>query len=537
MAPLERSQDIEISSLLTRRAADHPATPLLLSDDGALSYAEVDRQAAALAAALANLGLRKGDRIALVLPAWPEFAVAAFAAVKLGVVLVPLDPRLSPTDLRYRLRHSGAACAVSAEDAYGTDYLQIFEDLLVDLPELEHVVTVGKEDLWHDDRIFQWEDLVSAGEGRRFPVPPGDPEALFAILYTSGASGKPKGIELSHANVLHAAAETIEAAGMEAGDVVVGVTSLFHVFGLGPGLVGTVLGGASLVLQDGFEPAETLGLVERHGATVHYGVPTLFAMELDEAERRGRAPESVRVCVASGAPVRDGLARRIEEGFGAPLLVAYSLTEAASTIAVTRPEDPADRRASTLGRPVEGTSVRVTDDDGEALPPESVGEIWVRGPGVMRGYHRQPKETAQVLDDDGYLRTGDIGMVDADGYVHLVGRRDDVIIRGGYNVHPSEVEERLAAHPAVDRAAVAGVSDDVLGNAICACVVLVEGGVVTEAELREWTAAALAAYKLPDSVTFMDDLPLTSAGRVSRAELTRMAQARGFDAKRRNKDN
>jgi len=537
MAPLERSQDIEISSLLTRRAAEHPAAPLLLTDDGVLSYAEVDRQATATAAALANLGLRKGDRIALVLPAWPEFAIAAFAAVKLGAVLVPLDPRLSATDLRYRLRHSGAVCAISAEDAYGTDYLQLFEDLLVDLPELQHVVTVGKEDLWHDDRIFQWEDLVSVGEGRRFSARPGDPEDPFAILYTSGASGKPKGIELSHVNVLHASAETIRAAGLEAGDVVVGVTALFHVFGLGPGLVGTVMGGASLVLQDGFEPAETLGLVERHGATVHYGVPTLFAMELDEAERRGRFPGSVRVCVASGAPVRDDLAKRIEEGFGAPLLMAYSLTETASTLAVTRPEDPADKRASTLGRPVEGTSVRVTDDDGESLPPESVGELWVRGPGVMRGYHRQPRETAQVFDGDGHVRTGDIGMVDADGYIHLVGRRDDEIVRGDYNVHPSEVEERLAAHPAVDRAAVFGVSHDVLGHAICACVVLVEGGVVTEAELRDWSATTLATYKLPDSVTFMDDLPLTSTGRVSRTELTRLVSARGLNAPRQNEDN
>ncbi len=537
MAPLERSQDITISSLLARRAAERPAAPLLLSEDGALSYAEVDRQATAMAASLANLGLRENDRIALVLPAWPEFAIAAFAAVKLGAVLVPLDPRLSSADLRYRLRHSGAACAISAEDAYGIDYLQLFENLLVDLPELEHVVTVGKEDLWHDDRIFQWEDLVSAGEGRSFSAPPLEPGKSFAILYTSGVSGKPKGVELSHANVIHAAGETIRAAGLMAGDVVVGVTALFHVFGLGPGLVGTVMGGASLVLQDGFDPAETLGLVERHDATVHYGVPTLFAMELDAAERRGRFPRSVRVCVASGAPVRDGLAKRIEEGFGAPLLVAYSLTEAASTLAVTRPEDPPDKRASTLGRPVKDTSVRVASDDGDTLPPESVGELWVRGPGVMRGYHRQPRETGHVLDGDGHVRTGDIGMVDADGYIHLVGRRDDVIIRGGYNVHPSEVEDRLAAHPAVDRAAVVGVSDDVLGDAIFACVVLVEGGVVTPAELREWGATTLAAYKLPDSVTFMDDLPLTSTGKVSRNELARMVSAGGLNALRQNEDN
>lgn len=217
--------------------------------------------------------------------------------------------------------------------------------------------------------------------------------------------------------------------------------------------------------------------------------------------------------------------------------MAYSLTEAASTLAVTRPEDPPDKRAATLGRPVADTRVRVAGDDGETLPVESVGEIWVRGPGVMRGYHRQPNETAQVLDAAGHVRTGDIGMIDAGGYIHLVGRRDDVIIRGGYNVHPSEVEDRLVAHPAVDRVAVVGVPDDVLGDAICACVVLVEGGVVTPQELREWGAATLAAYKLPDSVTFMADLPLTTTGKVSRVELARLAALDGPDAQRQNEDN
>lgn len=537
MAPSERSQDISISSLLARRAAESPSAPFLLGEDATVSYGEAERQATALAASLANLGVGAGDPVALVLPAWQEFAIAAFAAAKLGAPLVPLDPRLSASDLRYRLRHSGAACAVSAEDAYGTDYLQIFEDLLVALPELQHVVTVGDEDLWHDDRIFQWEDLLSAGEGRSLAPATAAPAAPFALLYTSGISGKPKGVELSHANILHAAAETASAVGLKAGDVVVGVTALFHVFGLGPGLVGTSMSGAGLVLQDGFDAAETLRLVERHEATVHYGVPTHFAMELAEAERRGPPPRSVRVCVASGAPVRPELARRIEEGFGAPLLVAYSLTEAASTLAVTRPDDPADKRASTLGRPIKDTTVRVVGDDGAALPPESVGELWVRGPGVMRGYHRQPKETSHVLDAGGHLRTGDIGMVDADGYVHLVGRRNDVIIRGGHNVHPSEVEDRLVAHPAVDRAAVVGVSDSVLGDAICACVVLVEGGVVTPNELREWSGAVLAAYKLPDSVTFMDDLPLTTTGKVSRVELARLVASEGLDRQWQNKDN
>ena len=522
MAPLERSPDLTISSILADRAFRDPGAPFLLADDATVSYGEVDDQAQALAASLANLEIGVGDRIAVLLPAWPEFAVTVFAAAKLGARVVPINPRLTPPELRYMLRHSGAVCAVSAEDAYGIDYLRIFEDFLVELPELRHLVTVGEEDLWYDDRIFQWEDLLSAGRGRDFAARSVGPDDPFAIVYTSGTTGKPKGVELTHGNLIHAAGETTIATGLAPGDVVVGVNALFHAFGLGPGLLGTALGGASLVLQDGCDAAATLDLVERHGATVHYGVPTLFATELPEIERRGTGPPpSVRLCLASGAPVRDDLARRIEESFGASLVIAYSLTEAASTLAVGHPGDPAGKRLFTVGRPIGDTVVRVTDDDGIVLPPESVGEIRVRGPGVMRGYYRQPGETAALTDSEGYLCTGDLGMVDEDGYLHLVGRREDVVIRGGFNVHPGEVENRIVAHPAVARAAVVGISDEILGEAICACVVRVEGGVVTENEIRNWSAVTLAEYKVPDLVSFMENLPLTGSGNVWRHELAR----------------
>lgn len=514
-----------ISSVLALRSAGDPAAPFLLGGTAALSYAEVDDQAEALAASLANLGIGAGDRIAVLLPAWPEFVVTVLAAAKLGAMVVPADPRTRLPELRYMLRHSGAACAVSGEDVYGIDYLQIFEDFLVELPQLTHVVTVGEEDLWYDDRIFQWEDLMSAGRGRDFAareVAPGDP---FAILYTSGTSGKPRGVELTHGNLLHSAGETSRAIGLGPGDVVAGVSALHHVFGLGPGLLGTLLSGAGLILQDDADAAGTLEGAERHGATVQYGIPTLFATLLRQLERRGGPPRSLRICLASGAPVGDDLARRIEASFGVPLVIAYSLTEVASTLAMTRPDDPGGKRVFTVGRPVGRTEVRVKERDGAALPPESVGEIAVRGPGVMRGYYRQPRETAAATDPDGYLLTGDLGMVDEDGYIHLVGRREDVVIRSGFKVHPREVEDRLMAHPAIERAAVVGVSDEILGEAIRACVVKVEGGVVTEKEIRDWARAALAEYKVPDLVSFMNDLPLTGTGTVKRHELARRLAA------------
>ena len=459
------------------------------------------------------------------LPAWPEFAVSVYAAARIGALVVPVDPRLRLPELRYALRHSGAACAVTAENACGIDFLQIFEDFLVELPALSHLVTVGEEDLWYDDRIFQWEDLISAGAGRDFAAPaaaPGDP---FAILYTSGTSGKPRGVELSHGNLIHAATETTRAIALGPGDVVAGISALHHVFGLGPGLLGTALGGAALLLRDEAGSSDGLAAARGHGGTVQYGVPTDFANLLGHIEGQGGPPPTLRLCVSSGAPMSDDLARRIEASLGVPLVIAYSLTEAASTLAMSRPGDPDRKRLFTVGRPVGGTEVRVKERDGTILPRESVGEIAVRGPGVMRGYYRQPLETAAATDPDGFLRTGDLGMLDEDGYLHLVGRREDVVIRGGFKVHPSEVEDRIMAHPAVHGAAVVGVPDEILGEAVCACVVRVEGGVVTEPEIQSWSAATLAGYKVPDLVRFMEELPLTDSGTVRRRELARRVSA------------
>ena len=514
-----------INAILAYRAAGDPAAPYLRTDDAVLSFGEVDDQAEALAASLATLGIGPGDRIALVLPAWPEFAVTVYAAARIGALVVPVDPRLRLPELRYALRHSGAACAVTAENAHGIDFLQIFEDFLVELPALRRLVTVGEEDLWYDDRIFQWEDCLSAGVGRDFDAPAaaaGDP---FAILYTSGTSGKPRGVELTHANLLHAAAETTRAIDLAPGDVVAGVSALHHVFGLGPGLLGTALSGASLVLCDDNGAADALKAAKRHGATVQYGVPTDFATLLRQVEAEGETPPALRLCLSSGAPMSDDLARRLEASLGVPLVIAYSLTEAASTLAMSRPGDRVEKRLFTVGRPIGGTEVRVRERDGTTLPRESVGEIAARGPGLMRGYYRQPRETAAATDSDGYLRTGDLGLVDEDGYLHLVGRREDVVIRGGFKVHPREVEDRIMAHPAVDRAAVVGLPDEILGEAICACVVRVEGGVVTETEIRAWSAATLAGYKVPDLVSFMEELPLTDTGTVRRRELARRVSA------------
>jgi fatty-acyl-CoA synthase len=521
----DRFRGLTLAESLELRARENPTRPFVAFGDQRLTYGQVDQQAAALAAALHELGIEAGDRIALTLPNWPEFIVSTFAAAKLGAVIVPLNPRFTPPELQYALRHSESVAVVTAENWGGIDYLARFEQFLGVLPDLQYVLSVGKEDLWYDDRIHQFEDLVSSGEGRPFPRWEGPADALFAIVYTSGTMGKPKGVALTHENLMSNASTTAEAIGLTADDVVFGVNTLFNVFGIGTGVLGTMAAGASLVLDEGLSPAEALEVVEREGVTVIHGVPTNFILALNEPTRASRNLSSLRTGIVAGAPVTEELAQRIMRDLVPGIRVGYGMTETGNTVSVNRPDDPRGKQIATVGRPLAETEVRVIDADGSVLPVESVGEVAIRGPGVMQGYYRQPGETAQVFTPDRFFLTGDLGMVDEEGYVHLIGRRKEMIIRGGFNVYPREVEDRLHAHPAVLDVAVVGLPDEILGEKACACIVPVEGAIVTGEEIRDFCREVLADYKVPDLVRFLDGFPLTGSGKVRRVELARMINA------------
>jgi len=521
----DRFRGLTLAESLELRARENPTRPFVAFGEQRLTYGQVDQQAAALAAALHELGIEAGDRIALTLPNWPEFVVSAFAAAKLGAVIVPLNPRFTSPELQYALRHSESVAVVTAENWGGIDYLARFEQFLGVLPDLQYVLSVGKEDLWYDDRIHQFEDLVSSGEGRPFPRWEGPSDALFAIVYTSGTMGKPKGVALTHENLMSNAATTAEAIGLTADDVVFGVNTLFNVFGIGTGVLGTMAAGASLVLDEGLSPSEALATVEREGVTVIHGVPTNFILALNEPTRASRNLSSLRTGIVAGAPVTEELAQRIMRDLVPGIRVGYGMTETGNTVSVNTPGDPRGKQIATVGRPLDGTQVRVIDADGSVLPVESVGEVAIKGPGVMQGYYRQPGETAQVFTPDGFFLTGDLGMVDEEGYVHLIGRRKEMIIRGGFNVYPREVEDRLHAHPAVLDVAVVGLPDEILGEKACACIVPVEGAIVTGEEIRDFCREVLADYKVPDLVRFLDGFPLTGSGKVRRVELARMINA------------
>ena len=510
-----------LAQVFLRSAREHPDHTLMVAGGSRSTYAQVDARSSSLAAAMSELGLGAGDRIAIILPNRPEWIVALLACAKLGATVVPVNPRLNYHELKYQLRHAEVSAAFTAEQYDGIDFLQYFEDVIAELPDLQYLVTVGEQELWYDDRIFRFDDLVSSGEGRRFPESSsaGDDSDL-ALLYTSGTMGKPKGVRLSHRSVIETAVLTGDAIAMSDADRVLVALPLFTIFGFGV-VVGAVAAGATLVLQEEFRAREAIRLMEVERVTILHGVPTMFHLLMRDATFERSRLRTLRSGIIAGGWVSQDLADRVRAWCNVE--IAYGLTETGPTVAVTRASDASDKRSATVGRPLPGVEVKAVDFVTGALHgPEAVGEIAVRGPNVMLGYARMPAETRRSFTPEGFFLTGDLGIIDEDGYVRIVGRRRETILRGGYQIYPREVEDQLRAHPAVDDVCVIGVPHDIMGELVCACIVPVEGAVITGEEIKDFARDTVADYKVPDLVRFFDEFPMTGSGKVKRRELERM---------------
>lgn len=518
---------MSVRDLIERRASEAPDRPFLRHRGTTLTYGRVRKDARALAAGLHNLGVESGDRVAVLLPNWPEFVTSALAASYLGVTVVPVNPEYSSHELQFVLRNSEASALIAAERLGGEEQMELLERLLLSLPDLQYVVTVGEEDLWYDDRIFQFEDLVSSGEGRALPVVEIDPvDSVYSILYTAGTMGKPKGVMLSHDNLVRTNLATADALEQRMEDIVLIAVPMYHIFGLAA-LVSALGVGGSVVLMEEFDATRSLELAAAQDVTVLHGVPTMFVLQLRSEALERLDLSTLRTGIVAGAPVSEELVREIRERLVPEIEIAYGLTETSPTVSITRGGDSEEKRVFTVGRLLDGVQARILSDDGSVLPIESIGELAVRGYNVMKGYHRQPEETSRAFTADGFFRTGDLAMLDEEGYLHIVGRKKDTILRGGYAIHPREIEDVLRLHPAVQNAIVLGVENEVLGELTCACILPVEGAIVTEDEIKDFCRGQVTAYKVPDRVRFVESFPMSGSGKVHRAALLRMIDAEG----------
>jgi fatty-acyl-CoA synthase len=500
---------------------EDPERECLVSGSERLTFRDVDSHATALAAALRDLGVEAGSRVAVDAPNCSEWVTALLATANLGAVFVPLNPALGYHELKYQLRHAEAGVTLASGTAGESDHLELFEELMGELPDLRYLITIGEDDVWPGDQVLAFSELVSRGKRRSFQPHPLDPgEASLAIIYTSGTMGKPKGVVLTHNNLVFTGLQTADALRQNKHDRVLASPPFFTVFGVHV-VVTTLVTGGTLVLQPRFDPRGALDLLEQEGITICHGVPTMFQLLMRDKSFEGRNLSSVRTGIVAGSPVSEDLVHRVRRWND--VQIAYGLTETGPTITITRFDDPPEVRERSVGMPIEGVDVRVADLKTQELHgPEAVGELAVRGPNVMAGYYRMPSETKRSFTHDGYFLTGDLAILDEDGYVTIVGRCKEMIIRGGHNIFPRELEDVLRTHPAVDDACVVGVPNEILGELVCACVLPVEGAIVTGDELKEYCREHMADYRVPDLVRFFDTFPMTGSGKVKRRELAQV---------------
>jgi long-chain acyl-CoA synthetase len=491
---------VNIALNLTRTASQHAGRTAIRLGADAMTFRDLDEASARVAGLLRGRGLRPGDRVAVMLPNLPAFAVVYYGVLRAGGVVVPMNPLLKAREVAYYLGDSGARLifawqAVADEAGKGAQAAD------ADLVEVEPAGFAG---------------LVAAAEPIN-EVATRDPAETAVILYTSGTTGQPKGAELTHANlgrnVEVLCADLLE---LTPEDVIFGGLPLFHSFGQTCTLNAAVAAGASLSLLPRFDPGQALQLLASHRASVFAGVPTMYGALLGHPDRAAYDVSALRVCVSGGAAMPVEVLRGFEKAFGCLVLEGYGLSETSPVASFNHPDR--ERRPGSIGTPIRGVQMRVVDEHGREVPRGEVGEIVIRGHNVMKGYWRRPEETAAAIPD-GWFHSGDMGRVDEDGYFAIVDRKKDLIIRGGYNVYPREVEEVLYEHPAVAEAAVIGVPHPELGEEVGAAVALKPGSTVTVEELREHVRRQVAAYKYPRTLWFVDALPKGPTGKILKREI------------------
>ncbi len=433
------------------------------------------------------------------LPNVTYFPIVYFAVLRLGAVAVPMNPLLKAAECGYHLRDSGARLIVGwhgfAEPGRAGSAEAGAECLLVVPGELEGLLA----DAEPVTEVVERDDADAA-----------------VIIYTSGTTGTPKGATLTHGNLRAGARVALDLVGAGPESVAVATLPLFHVFGMNSLMNTTLLARGLLTLVPRFDPTKVLEVIERDRATTFAGVPTMYTALLNHPDRDRFDTSTLSLCVSGGSALPVEVLKGFDGAFGAKILEGYGLSETTG-MASFNPRDR-ERKPGSIGVPVGGTEMRVVDDDGQQVPQGERGEIVLRGPFVMAGYWDRPDATAEVMAG-GWFHTGDIATVDDDGYFFIVDRKKDLIIRGGYNVYPREVEEVLYTHPAVLEAAVVGVPDDALGEEVGAAVVLKPGATATVDELRDHVKAAVAAYKYPRQVWLVDELPKGPTGKILKREI------------------
>lgn len=488
------------------------------------TFAELDKQVQQCAAGLQQHGVKKGDKIALLLPNWTEYIVAYFAAARLGAILVPLNIRYRSHEIEYILRNSEAKIIITCAEFASFNYVGLILEMRQRLPDLQHTVVVGQPQ--GSPGLISWESLLHEAAPNNLPALELDAKNdLFTIIYTSGTTGVPKGAMLTHSNLVSNGLVMAEVLATTEQDRFLVVVPLFHIFGMSPCVLSAYGSGAAIILLDIFKAEDALGLVQTEAITVHHGVPTMFILELNHPNFAQYNLASLRTGIIAAAPAPAEVIRRIRKEMGCEIASAYGLTETSPCLTMTTFDDDDTVRAETVGRALPGMEIQIVDEVGQPVATGEIGELICRSNGVMQGYYKMPEATAAAINSEGWFFTGDLATLDERGYVRIVGRKKEMINRGGFKVYPREIEELYYQHPKVQEVAVVGIPDPVLGEKTLACLKLKPGASAEVQEMLDFLHGKLADFKRPDYVRFVEAFPMTGSGKIKKMELRELLAA------------
>ncbi|KQL55050.1 long-chain fatty acid--CoA ligase [Heyndrickxia shackletonii] len=482
--------------------------------DQPTTYAELDAAVTKFASGLEQLGLKKGDHIALLLGNSPHFIIALYGAMRLGVTVIPVNPIYTPEEIGYILLN-GDIKAVVALDLL----VPLAEKMGAMLPKVEHYIIcesdpTKKVEPPANDKLKSFAEVVASGD-LAFQGPQIFEDDVAVILYTSGTTGKPKGAMLTHKNLYSNASDTGMYLKMNNEDRVITTLPMFHVFSLTVVVNAPLISGATLLIAPKFSPKDIFRLAKKYEATIFAGVPTMYNFLYQYPEGDPKDFSSLRLCISGGSSLPVALLKNFEKKFNVFVSEGYGLSEASPVTAFNPLDRP--RKPGSIGTSILNVKNKVVDVLGEEVPVGEVGELVVQGPNVMKGYYKMPEETAATIRD-GWLYTGDLAKMDEEGYFYIVDRKKDMVIVGGFNVYPREVEEVLYDHPDVVEAAVIGIPDPEQGEAI-KCFVVTKNSELTAQALMNYCKERLAKYKLPTIIEFIDELPKNTTGKILRRAL------------------
>lgn len=472
------------------------------------TYQELKKDVDKYANLLAAKGVGKGDRIAVSLPNWYETAVLLFAAGKIGAITVPFNPGYKSHEINFILRKSTPKALFITEKFKES---MSYEEALAIVPTIVSVK-------FREDGIDALENWLYEDVPIIENVEINQAEDVYLILYTSGTTGEPKGVMLTHrACVMSGNAGADELRCTEE-DVLIVTAPLYHIFGIAVNLFLAVAAGARMVFIEKYSPELIFQVTEKERVTIKQAVPTMYIKELEFEGFDKYDLSTLRAGVVAAAPISPDKVKAIREKFKINLLQAFGTSETATTT-IGALDDPEEKILSTLGRPVKGVAIKIVDTNRVEVQTGETGEIAIRGVANMKGYYKMPEQTAQVVDNDGWYYSGDLGKVDDEGYLYFVGRQKEVVIRGGFNIYPQEIENLLMQHPSVGTAIIVGLPDKVLGEIVCAVIKIASGETCTEHEILEYLKPKIATYKLPNKILFTDEFPLTASGKIQKVKM------------------